>query len=71
MPHSLDSVVSYPTSPAREGADSVQATSPQVLARSLYVPPRVQLLGPWEAVTLLYTVPIGPGGRLLPRDRTF
>ncbi|SMB91846.1 hypothetical protein [Deinococcus hopiensis] len=40
--------------------------------RSPYTPPRVAVLGPWQAVTLLYTVPIAPGGRsVFPPDSHF
>lgn len=68
MPHSVPSVDPDLTPCTGEAAAAVQVSGP-----GPYTPPRLERLGPWQAVTLLYTVPIGPGGRLLPRpgDHTF
>ncbi|GAA5511968.1 hypothetical protein Dcar01_00682 [Deinococcus carri] len=43
----------------------IQSAAPAPL-RAPYTPPRVQDLGAWEAVTLAYSLPIGPGGYLRP-----
>lgn len=43
-----------PTQPARTPAQT----------RAVYTAPRVQDLGAWQAVTLIQSVPIGPGAFL-------
>lgn len=43
-----------------------ERATPAAAARAPYTPPRVQDLGPWQAVTLAYSVPGGPGGLLNP-----
>ncbi|KEF33186.1 hypothetical protein RDMS_13730 [Deinococcus sp. RL] len=50
--------------PPTPPAPSERATP--AAARAPYLPPRVQDLGPWQAVTLAYSVPGGPGGLLNP-----
>lgn len=47
-----------------------ERVTPAAAARAPYTPPRVQDLGPWQAVTLAYSVPGGPGGVLNPGAST-
>ncbi|GAA5447183.1 hypothetical protein Ddep01_00931 [Deinococcus depolymerans] len=51
-------------------APARSAPSPAATSRPPYVPPHLTALGPWKAVTLAISVPIGPGGLRL-RDHQF
>ncbi|GAA5532717.1 hypothetical protein [Deinococcus aluminii] len=53
-------------SPRPEAAPGRTPDRSPAAPRTPYTPPRVQDLGPWQAVTLSYSVPIGPGGFLNP-----
>ncbi len=41
----------------------MKTTTAQPTQQPTYTPPRVQDLGRWQAVTLIYSLPIGPGTR--------
>ena len=47
-------------------AEHVTAPKPTLPQSQPYVPPALKPLGQWSSVTLLITVPVGPGGYLRP-----
>jgi hypothetical protein len=51
-----------------KSTDASAAAKPLRSAVSTYVPPQLTPLGRWEAVTLIQSVPIGPGSFGFPSD---
>lgn len=63
-------------SPQTHPVHSISMSPSQQLANESYPsesyqPPRVTDLGQWAAVTLIYSLPVGPGGKVQGMDNTF
>jgi hypothetical protein len=54
-----------------KSTDESAAAKPLHSAVSTYLPPQLTPLGRWEAVTLIQSVPIGPGSFGFPSDNRY
>ncbi len=50
-------------------AERPQAAQPTLTTTPAYQAPRVNDLGQWQAVTLIYSVPVNPGGMFNPSGK--